>query len=339
MSSLSAAIIGCGGIARHHAVGYNAHPGVTLVAVADINPVNGKAFAKEHEVPTVYSSHEEMFEKESVDIVSVCLWTGLHSPTVCDVAGRGVKAIHCEKPMAPSFGEAKAMVAACDEHGIQLTFGHQRRFAPVFQKAKELAHSGVIGDLQRLEGFCPNIIDWGTHWLDMMCFYNNETDIEWVIGQIDSRTERLVFGLPVENQAIVDFQWKNGVHGILETGTDDRGCATRICGSEGIVEVGVTDGPPLRYLGNDAIGWQTVKVEGGIHGGAPFTGAIAHVVDCLNDGTEPSLSSRNALRTTEIIFAAYESSRRRARIDLPLDVDDSAFIDMYEKGIVGPARG
>jgi len=50
----------------------------------------------------------------------------------------GVKAIHCEKPMAPTWGESLKMAAACDKAGIQLTFGHQRRFLDAFRKAKEL---------------------------------------------------------------------------------------------------------------------------------------------------------------------------------------------------------
>ena len=77
---LSAAIVGCGrprresgstgfGIAHPHARGYEAHPDTTIVAVADIKRENGEAFAREHDVPNVYDSHEEMLEKESIDIV------------------------------------------------------------------------------------------------------------------------------------------------------------------------------------------------------------------------------------------------------------------------------
>jgi UDP-N-acetylglucosamine 3-dehydrogenase len=36
------------------------------------------------------------------------------------------------------------------------------------------------------------------------------------------------------------------------------------------------------------------------------------------------LPGDNALQTTEVSFAAYESSRRGARVDLPLDVEESA---------------
>jgi UDP-N-acetylglucosamine 3-dehydrogenase len=55
---------------------------------------------------------------------------------------------------------------------------------------------------------------------------------------------------------------------------------------------------------------------------------VLDLVDALKTGREPELSGRRALRTTEVIFATYESSRRRARIDLPLQIDDSPLIDM-----------
>jgi hypothetical protein len=64
--------------------------------------------------------------------------------------------------------------------------------------------------------------------------------------------------------------------------------------------------------------------------------AVRELVDCLKTGREPVISGRKALQATELIFATYESSRRRARIYLPLDVEDSPFTSMLESGAVGP---
>ena len=72
-----------------------------------------------------------------------------------------MRAIHCEKPMAPTWGEAKAMHKAAAQKGIQLTFNHQRRFLQPFREARRLAREGAIGRLVRLEGACDNLIDWG----------------------------------------------------------------------------------------------------------------------------------------------------------------------------------
>ena len=52
--------------------------------------------------------------------------------------------------------------------------------------------------------------DWGTHWLDMMQYLNAESPIEWVIGQIDSREDNIVFGAPMENQAICHYSGRTG---------------------------------------------------------------------------------------------------------------------------------
>jgi hypothetical protein len=44
------------------------------------------------------------------------------------------------------------------------------------------------------------------------------------------------------------------------------------------------------------------------------------------------LSARRALNATEIIFAIYECSRRRGRVDLPLTIADNPLAAMVEAG-------
>ena len=52
---------------------------------------------------------------------------------------------------------------------------------------------------------------------------------------------------------------------------------------------------------------------------------VVDLIDALRAGCEPELSARRALRATELIFATYESSHRRGRIDLPLAADAASF--------------
>jgi hypothetical protein len=66
---------------------------------------------------------------------------------------------------------------------------------------------------------------------------------------------------------------------------------------------------------------------------------IADLLAGLESGAEPELSSVKAIRTTELIFATYESARRRARIDLPLEVEDSPLLAMLAAGEVGSPAG
>jgi UDP-N-acetylglucosamine 3-dehydrogenase len=347
MQKFKVGIIGCGrryshplatgyGMAHSHAAGYEASPDAEIVAIADINAGNLKAFQEEHHVPRGYLSADEMFAHEELDIVSICLWPHLHAPMTIKTTRAGVKAIHCEKPMALNYAEAKAMVQACEENNVILTFNHQRRFGAPFRKARELLNSGAIGQLERLEAYTSNLYDWGTHWFDMLSFYNAEEPVEWVIGQIDARGGHPIFGVVVEGQGMSLFKYKNGVMGMMVTGSQNilgslksADCANRLVGSDGVIEVGFNGGQGVRVRGISTGGkWQIHEVEGGLHGENLIVLAILDLIDALKTGREPELAARKALQSTEVIFATYESSRRRGRVDLPLHVDDSPFIKM-----------
>ncbi|RKY03439.1 gfo/Idh/MocA family oxidoreductase [Candidatus Poribacteria bacterium] len=326
-------IIGCGGRGNAHAKGYAASEDVEMVACADPVEEKARALAEKFGIPRVYKDYREMLEKEKPDIVSICTWTPLHAQMVFDSVDAGVKAIHCEKPMAPTWGESKAIYRKCEEKGVVITFCHQRRFAPQFVKAKQLARDGTIGELYRVEGYCPNLFDWGTHWFDMFFFYNDDQPAEWVMGQIDCSQVREVFGVPVERYGLSYIKWKNGLTGLLVTGGDGWSCANRLIGTKGIIEVGVKDGPPLRVL-REGRSWEVPDLKGVVPPYDPTTLSVLDLIDALKTGREPELSGRKALQATELIFATYESSRRRARIYLPLEIEDSPLLTMLEKGMV-----
>jgi predicted dehydrogenase len=326
-------------MAHLHAAGYEARTDCEIVALCDIRPENAEAFAQQHAPDAaIYTDYAKMLKAEKPDLVSICLWPHLHAAAIIACAKAGVRAIHCEKPMAPTWGEAVKLAAACEKSGTQLTFNHQRRFLPAFQKAKELADSGTIGTLVRLEGACDNMIDWGTHWIDMMFFFNNETPAVWVLGQIDARQWHEVFGLPYEHQAICEFKFANDVRAVLFTGEDSSiGCQMRLIGADGVIELREGDKPVwVRAKGSGT--WKTPKIEGGLHALQAVADAIGNMIDSLKAGTEPLLSARKALQTTEVIYATYESSRRRGRVDLPLKAKDSAYLSMIESGDLKPVK-
>ncbi len=326
MTAFKAGIIGCGrhpgtpgatgsGMGHHHALGYQASPDVHLAALADINLESARLFQDEHGGGRLYADYREMLAKEALDILSICTWPHLHAEMVMAAAEAGVKAIHCEKPMAPTWNEAQRMLAACDQHGVQLTFNHQRRFDTEYRQARQLLRSGAIGKLLRMEAFCNDLFDWGTHWFDMLFFYNDENPVEWVIGQIDPRDGRTVFGIRLEGQGISHFKYQNGVTGLLLTGHSDPWEAyNRLIGEEGIIELSMTRKPPLRIWGKGMPAWQPVPTEPAV----AVTQGILDMIDALKSGRQPELSGAKALRATEMIFATYESSRQARRIDLPL---------------------
>ncbi len=333
MSTLRVGIIGCGrpwksegatgfGMSHFHARGYADAPEAEVVALSDLVLAHAQAFQERHGGDALYEDYREMLARENLDMVSICTWPHLHAEMVIAAAEADVRAIHCEKPMAPTWAEARKMASICDERGVQLTFNHQRRFGPEFRRARELLRSGAIGELVQLEGSCGNLFDWGTHWFDMFFFYNEERSAEWVLGQVEPSGGTSVFGIQVEGQAISQFQFDNGVIGILTTSmAEGWPLSTRIVGTDGMIEAALrTD--PLRAWVKGSGQWETVALEGENSLEATVALGVMDAVEALKYGREPELSSRKVIKATELIFATYESARRGGRVDLPLDVED-----------------
>jgi len=331
------AIIGCGGRGRAHARAYRSTGRCALVAVSDIQVAGAKAFAQSEgdpaAPPAVYEDYAAMLREARADLVSVCTWPDTHASIVAAAAEAGAKAIFCEKPMAPTWGEARRMAETVRRTGTPLLFCHQRRFESQFVVARRLVREGAIGKLLRIEGTCDNMFDWGTHWFDMMHFYNENQPAEWVLAQVDIRKGRRVFGALVEDQGVSLVQFTNGVQGLLITGYGRPFPeVNRLIGSEGVIEVQMpgADGKwiPVRVRGKGDGDFRIPEVTdadrtgpGGSEGRA-----VADLLHCLEGGGEPELSVTKALRATELIFATYESSRRRGRVDLPLQIDDSPLL-------------
>jgi len=320
-----------------------------MVACADIVEENARLFADTYGFSAVYTDYHEMLAKENLDIVSICVWPHLHCEMTVAACAAGVKAVNCEKPMALTFGEARTMLQVAEQHGTVLVFNHQRRFGLPFRRAYELAHRGELGALVRMEAAMGDLYDGGTHWVDMLNYFNDESPAEWVIGQIDAREDRRVFGAPVETQAICHVKYRNGVYGLFATGQGMHtlGCPFRLICEKGVIEVDADSqspvspdpGPMLRYRVDGVADWQSVDCKDEhLHGPGYIERAMADLVDCLNTGREPELCARHAMNATEIIFACYESSRRRGRVDLPLTITDSPIGAMIEKGKLAGRR-
>lgn len=334
-SNLRAAVIGCGGRGRAHAEGYAADPRTSLIACTDPSEEARAAFAESFDVATTYADYGQMLRAESPDIVSVCTWPHLHHEMIVAAAESGVRAIHAEKPMAPTWGEARALHQACVDRDVVLTLCHQRRFGDRFQSARQLVRDGAIGTLRRIEASCPNLFDWGTHWFDMMFFFNDETPAQWVLGQLSVEQHSEVFGVRLDTSGLSWIRFANDVEGLLATGDAGFGNMLRLVGDGGYLEIQPGSRTPALLL---VRGSERSEPELGLGVPAPehTVASVSNLVDCLASGAEPELSSHRALRATELIFATYESSRRRGRVVLPLEQQDSALLSMLADGTVGP---
>jgi myo-inositol 2-dehydrogenase / D-chiro-inositol 1-dehydrogenase len=122
--SLRAGMIGGGWITRVHAPAIDAADGVDLVAACDIEHDRAQALAGPRG-GRAYTSWEEMYEREELDVVWVCTPPLHHrAPTLAALEG-GIH-VYLEKPIARTVGDAEAIVAtAAAAPGTVCAIGYQ----------------------------------------------------------------------------------------------------------------------------------------------------------------------------------------------------------------------
>lgn len=337
-------------MAYRHAEAYNALENCQLHACADIVPEHAQAFADAHDIDdaNVFEDYTVMLEEAEPTVVSICVPPALHADIAIGCARHpSVEAIHCEKPMDLTWGGARQMSAVTREEGVQLTFNHQRRFGKPYRRAKELLDDGAIGDLERVEFAASNIYDYGSHSIDLCHYFTDQANPTWVLGNIEYHQEQVYFGAHNENQAIIQWEYENGVHGLGATGPGAGlvGAHNRLVGTDGEIEVAPgfataegAAGPALRIRRAGDEDWEAVDVgDEHAHGPDFIQRAIADVIECLDSDRESELRAANALQATEVIFGAWESARRRGRVDFPLEIDDNPLEAMVESGALEPA--
>ncbi|HOX37046.1 MAG TPA: Gfo/Idh/MocA family oxidoreductase [Candidatus Brocadiia bacterium] len=347
MAKLKTAVIGCGGRGRNHTEAYAQSKDTELAAFVDIVPERAKQLSEKYPGAAAYTDYRKMLREVKPDVVAMCTWPESHKRIVVAAARAGAKIINAEKPMAPTYGEALAMHRECEKAGAVCTYSHQRRFSSDFVKAKQLLKDGAIGELRRLEGSCPNMFDWGTHWFDMMFFFNDQVPASWVMAQIDVSRDSKVFGATLETSGVSFVKFQNEVNGLMITTSEggeppanalmDRG-GFLVVGTEGTMLVHAHECPlELRRIGGKKPERPDLSKVEVLHPDPTIAG-ILDSIDAWKKGREPELASRKALMATELIFATYESSRSRGRIALPLKTKDSALLAMLADGQIGYAK-
>jgi predicted dehydrogenase len=330
-------------MAYEHAAGYRKLEDCELVACADIVPENGARFAEEFGLPedAVYESHGAMLADADPDVVSVTVPPAVHAEVVVDAARAGVEAVHCEKPMADTWGASRLMAQECRRRGVQLTFNHHRRFGEPFRRARELIDAGDVGSLRRVEFAAGNLYDYGTHSFELSNYLAGEPTPAWVLAGLDYREENRWFGQHNENQSVVLWEYENGVSGLAATGEPGESavnCHNRVVGTEGTIELGREDADAVLRVRRDGAGWEAVDVGGEkLHGSEYHHRAIADLIGALEEERRPELHADRALSATELVFGAWESVRRRGRVEFPLEIEDNPLEAMVEAGDLAPA--
>jgi predicted dehydrogenase len=148
MTELRFAAIGAGFWSRYQLSAWSEQSGVRCVALCDRDRAKAEALARDVGIPVVYDQPEALLSREKLDLLDVITGIESHGALVHLAAERGIPVI-CQKPMAPSWAEAEAMVAACRRAGIPFLVHENRRWQTPLRRVKQVLQEGGIGILFR----------------------------------------------------------------------------------------------------------------------------------------------------------------------------------------------
>jgi len=348
---LKAGIVGCGGIARgKHVPSIVKIKDVQIVALCDIKPERMDEFIENYSLKEAkkYEDYTEMLKSEKLDVVYVLTPNDSHAPISIAAMEAGCH-VMCEKPMAKTTEQAKAMLDCAKKTGKILTIGYQNRFRPDSLYLKKACERGDLGEVyyakahairrravptwgvfldSEAQGGGP-LIDIGTHALDMTLWLMDNYKIKSVRGSVyrklaDQTEQGNAFGnwdpkeFTVEDSAFGFITMENGATILLESSwalnTLDTGEAqVTLCGTEAGADM--KDG--LRF-NKIELNQQTVVKPDLTVGGVPFYEGVSHdpadveannFIDSVKSGKQPMVTAEQAYVVTQVLDAIYESSK------------------------------
>ncbi|BBJ38084.1 hypothetical protein SSPO_008020 [Streptomyces antimycoticus] len=156
---LSVAVVGAGMAGRTHAAGYRnvntvygaGLPPVRLAAIADANVELGEDAARRYGYEKALPSWEAVVEDPSIDAVSIVVGNDLHRPIAEALVAAG-KHVLCEKPLAGSLADARAMAEVERTADVVTAVGYTFRRSPAIAAIRDHVRSGELGDLSLFSG-------------------------------------------------------------------------------------------------------------------------------------------------------------------------------------------
>jgi scyllo-inositol 2-dehydrogenase (NAD+) len=298
--------------------------GAQLYAVAEAGDQARAQVEDELSIPYVFTDAYEAIAHPDLQAVIITTPTSTHHDLVIAAAGAG-KAIFCEKPLALTLRETRAMIEAASRARVPLQVGFMRRFDPAYQRAKAMIAGGQIGypvtfkSLSR-DPFCPPrtymdparsgglIIDMAIHDFDLARWLMS-SEVERVSAEGTTLVcEDLASAGDIDN-ALVNMRFASGALGNIEAsrnafyGYDIR---TEVLGSDGAVMIGAHRYTPVLLLTRAGATHDVTPYLMERFGDA-YRAQLQHFADCLRACQPPAVGGAEAYAACMIGIAATQS--------------------------------
>ncbi|MCH7909059.1 MAG: Gfo/Idh/MocA family oxidoreductase [Candidatus Hydrogenedentes bacterium] len=313
--------------AHSYAVCLNENLDAELAGLWDDDPERGQAVAQQF--GTSFFPELDAILDSDIDAVIVCAENVKHRALVEAAASAG-KWILCEKPLATTTEDAKAMIAVCEKAGVGLGTAFPCRFAPTLYEVKSRVVQGELGEI--LAASCTNngqfpggwfadpklsgggaVMDHTVHVVDLLrwitqkeftrvyCTHANRFHPEIDTDDIGSLHLEMEGGIIVSHVA----SWNRPRS--FPTWGD---VTIELIGTEGTLKVDAF------HQKIDVFSDQANRAQWVGWGDNADLELIRDFVDAVADKRDPEATGLDGLRAVEVTVAAYRSAETGAMVDV-----------------------
>ena len=289
-----------------------------------------------------YDRFDSLVQSGDIDAVYIALPNHLHREYTERAAVAGVHVL-CEKPMAVTEPDCRAMLRVCEENGVLLMVAYRLHFEPANLKAAALAQDGSLGDVRVFNSVFTMQVKEGNIRL------RQETGggVLYDIGVYCINAARSIFRAePIE---VFAFSASTGEKRFREV--DEMTTAVLRYPDERIasftVSFGAADVSAYRVVGTEA----TLRVEPAYE----YAGALKHYLTrgestreqtfrkrdqfaaeldyfsrCIGKGSVPEPSGQEGLADVQIIEGLLKSAQTGRPVSLDLQTDQPPTMDRQD---------
>lgn len=151
------AAVGCGNMAWGDIQGL-AGDGSPFVALCDVDERQAAAARKRFPDAPFFRDFRVMLDRLDKEIDAVLVATPDHTHAVAAMAAitRG-KHVYCEKPLAHTVGEVRALMRAARRHKVITQLGNQEHASETIRVFKEWVQAGVLGNIREIHAWAPAV--------------------------------------------------------------------------------------------------------------------------------------------------------------------------------------
>jgi predicted dehydrogenase len=158
MRDIGVGIIGTGFMGRAHGLAYRAVSGIfptalrpVLEIVADNDAKAAERACRQLGFKRATLDWQALVADPAIEIVSITTPNLVHREMALAAIAAG-KHVHCEKPIAPNAGDARAMMEAAAAKGVCTQVGYNYLKNPLMTLAREMVEAGELGEITGFRG-------------------------------------------------------------------------------------------------------------------------------------------------------------------------------------------